>query len=151
MGRLVVAVGGTFDALHIGHQYLLGEAVRLGDEVAIGLTSDEFASRGRLYRPLPFRARMEAVLRAVGARGGRARVVALSDRHGEASTSRDIRVLVVTPETYPVAREINRERARRGLRPLLIYVAGYVRNSWGVPVNSTLVRLGLVDAWGRPI
>ncbi|MEM3006239.1 MAG: adenylyltransferase/cytidyltransferase family protein, partial [Candidatus Bathyarchaeia archaeon] len=39
----LVSVGGTFDALHIGHHALLLEAFNVAERVIIGLTSDEFA------------------------------------------------------------------------------------------------------------
>lgn len=41
----VVATGGTFDELHIGHLALLTKAFEVGDKVIIGISSDEFASR----------------------------------------------------------------------------------------------------------
>ncbi|MCK5414405.1 MAG: adenylyltransferase/cytidyltransferase family protein, partial [Thermoplasmata archaeon] len=47
-----VAVGGTFEIIHIGHRALLAKAfaVAVGDEVLIGLTSDHLAksTRGRM-------------------------------------------------------------------------------------------------------
>ena len=37
-----VALGGTFDRLHVGHVALLRTAFHIGDEVAVGLTSRRF-------------------------------------------------------------------------------------------------------------
>ncbi len=42
-----VAVAGTFDVLHDGHLALLRRAFEVGDEVVVGITSDEMASRNR--------------------------------------------------------------------------------------------------------
>ena len=39
-----IAVGGTFDKLHKGHEALLDAAFTMADEVLIGITSDDFAS-----------------------------------------------------------------------------------------------------------
>lgn len=35
---------GTFDLLHPGHIYLLKEAKKLGDELIVGVSTDEFNS-----------------------------------------------------------------------------------------------------------
>jgi pantetheine-phosphate adenylyltransferase len=41
----LVATGGTFDEIHIGHLALLSKAFEVGDKVIIGVSSDDFASR----------------------------------------------------------------------------------------------------------
>src|SRR5438046_10416582 len=40
-----VAVGGTFDILHIGHQTLLAKAFELGELVFVGVTGDRLVSK----------------------------------------------------------------------------------------------------------
>lgn len=37
-----VAVGGTFDKFHEGHRLLIEKAFQIGENVLIGVTSDEF-------------------------------------------------------------------------------------------------------------
>ncbi len=39
--KVRVAVGGTFNPLHDGHKTILTKAFEIGDEVVIGLTSNE--------------------------------------------------------------------------------------------------------------
>ena len=40
-----IAVGGTFEMLHKGHQFLLSKCFEYADEVVIGLTGDLFAQK----------------------------------------------------------------------------------------------------------
>ncbi len=40
-----VAVGGSFDVLHIGHQALLEKAFEVGEFVLVGLTSNEMLEK----------------------------------------------------------------------------------------------------------
>ncbi|MDH5459907.1 MAG: adenylyltransferase/cytidyltransferase family protein, partial [Candidatus Bathyarchaeota archaeon] len=46
-----VAVGGTFDEFHRGHRVLLMKAFEVGEQVLIGLCSDEFVKK--LKKPHP--------------------------------------------------------------------------------------------------
>src|SRR3989441_13254074 len=47
-----VAVGGTFDILHIGHEKLLAKAFELGELVFVGITGDRLVSRLRKNHPV---------------------------------------------------------------------------------------------------
>ena len=40
----VVATGGTFDEIHVGHLALLSKAFEIGKKVIIGVSSDAFAN-----------------------------------------------------------------------------------------------------------
>ena len=48
----LVAMAGTFDALHRGHRKLLKQAFTIGRKVMIGVTTDEFARS--LHKPHKF-------------------------------------------------------------------------------------------------
>ena len=41
----IVALGGTFDIIHVGHLALLQKGFSISKKVIIGLTSDEFATK----------------------------------------------------------------------------------------------------------
>ena len=41
----LVAMGGTFDAIHNGHMALLNKAFSISSKVIIGLTSDQLATK----------------------------------------------------------------------------------------------------------
>lgn len=52
--EVVVATGGGFDPLHIGHLKLFREAKELGDKLQVWLTSDEWLIRKKGYFLLPY-------------------------------------------------------------------------------------------------
>lgn len=52
---------GTFDLLHPGHVYLLKEAKKLGDELIVGVSTDEFNSIKHKNSFLPYESRKEMV------------------------------------------------------------------------------------------
>ena len=55
-----VGVGGTFNALHRGHRRLLEVAMSQGDELAVGLMSDEYCHWHKA-RVLPYGQREQAL------------------------------------------------------------------------------------------
>ncbi len=51
---IIVATGGGFDPLHLGHLHLLQEAKRLGDHLQVWLCTDEWLIRKKGYYLLPY-------------------------------------------------------------------------------------------------
>ena len=81
-----VAMGGTFDILHPGHEALLDAAFVLGGDVFIGLTTDAMALQGR-PKVAPYKARkqrLEAWLRKRGSTGWT--IGPLEDPYGPAAS-----------------------------------------------------------------
>ena len=150
-GRVVL--GGTFDRLHAGHEALLRTAFRVGRTVAIGLTSRRFLAehpkpRGRAIGSEP--ARRRALAAWLGARYPRSRwtIVPIDDRFG-GSVEEGVDALVVSADTREGGRAVNRERVRRGRRPVPLVVVPLVLADDLEPLSSRRVRVGEVDRRGH--
>jgi pantetheine-phosphate adenylyltransferase len=148
-----VALGGTFDILHFGHERLFEKAFKLGALVFVGVTSDTLVSKlGKTHSVRHFRARVQSVKNFLRARGWleRARIVELNDRFGPATRRKHLDALIVSEETRASGRKVNILRRRRGLSPLRIYVVRLVRDSSGSPISATRIRHHEIDSTGRP-
>ena len=148
----VVAMGGTFDVLHNGHNELLREAFAVGRKVMIGVTSDAFAkSLHKPHRVDSYAKRkvdLERLLDRWGVRA-RARIVPLNDRYGPTVGVSNIDALVVSKRTIKTAYEINAKRRRRGLRSLEIVPIDLLLAEDRRPISSTRIRRGKIDRHGR--
>ncbi len=141
-----VVVGGTFDRLHPGHQRLLSVALELGNRVVIGVTTDSFVREEGKRGVEPFEERVRDVRRFVEKKGAsdRVEIVPLEDRYGTTLEDDELDAIVVSPETEPVALEINELRRKRGLPPLSIVVVPFVLDGDGRKISSSQLR-GDVD------
>ena len=152
-----VAVGGTFDPLHDGHEQLLGRALELGDDgVTIGLTSDELApqTRDEARDIRSYDERREALrdfVEAVDEWGRDVAIRKLDDPYGVASEDPAFDALVVSPETAPGGDRINELREERGYDPLEIEVVPHVMADDGEPISSTRIVRGEIDAHGHVV
>jgi len=150
----LVTVGGTFDALHMGHIFLLQEAFEVADRVIIGLTSDEFARE--LHKPHHidcYQKRLGELQKFLTENGllEKAEIIPLNEPYGPTIESPEIEGIVVSEETERRAEEINRLRLEKGNRPLLIFCLKMVLAEDGRPISSTRVRHQEVDRHGRLI
>lgn len=149
-------MGGTFDVLHRGHHALLDTAFAVGDEeVAIGVTTDDFANARRERQVRPYAERV-ADLRAHLARKGyvaRATIEPIDHPFGFALDAR-FDAIAATEETVGTTELINAERARRGLGALRVVLAPYILADDARPIKATRIRAGELDAEGhltRPV
>jgi pantetheine-phosphate adenylyltransferase len=152
MSRLpLVALGGTFDHLHRGHEALLNGALRLGDTVIVGVTSDDFVRRSGKTGIQPFNQRQGQVKAFLILHGlfCRTNLITLDDAFGPTTYDASIKALVVTSGTEDRAAEVNRIREGKGLPPLAIHIIPYVMAADGRPISSTRIRNKEVDAKGN--
>ncbi|MCQ5363104.1 MAG: pantetheine-phosphate adenylyltransferase [Candidatus Methanomethylicia archaeon] len=149
----IVAVGGTFDHLHVGHEHLISKAFEIGEFVIIGVTSDEFLKRLSKQHDQEFAERCSKLIEFLKSRGflERSRIVTLDDPFGPTISDPSIEGIVVTEETAPRAEEANRIRKERGMESMEIYVVDYVKSSNGLPVSSTRIRNKEIDEKGNLI
>ena len=117
-----VVIGGTFDTLHKGHKAFLKRAFSLGDEVLIGLTSDEMVKKKPLYSGInPFKERKKNLEDFLNKNFPQTpyEVIKIEDPF-KPGLREDIDIIVVSPGTRRNADKINLLRSRGGLKPLKI-------------------------------
>lgn len=140
-----VAVGGTFDKFHDGHKKLLSTAFELGNQIEIGVTSDDFGGlKGDIDS---FEDRVNC-LKAYFADMPNFNILALDDPYGTTIYDDDFDAIVVSQETEPTAVEINEIRVSKGMKPIDIVVVSFVLAEDGNPISSTRIRRGEINKNG---
>ncbi len=148
----VVAVGGTFDLVHKGHRKLLRTAFRIGENVMIGVTSDQFVKK--LHKPHKvdsYEVREKELKKLLKRRNwlNRSTIIKLEDPYGPAIVEKRIDALVVSQRTKPTAQLINRLRRRKGLKPLHIVPITLVPAQDYRPISTTRIRRGRINREGH--
>lgn len=145
-----IALGGTFDHFHKGHERLILFAAQLAKRLYIGVTTP------RLIQTKPFAESCESYevrSKAIAAFCKKNRIsfalIPLRDIYGPTLKKSPIEALCVTKETIPGGKCINRERAKRGLPALPLRVCEYYHNKLGFPLHSQDIRAGSVNRQGK--
>jgi len=114
-------LGGTFSCIHEGHLRLFRECKKFG-RATIGLTSDGYARRHKIYPLVPYKKRLAALKGALSKMGllGKCRIMEIESEGGVAPTIMDADAIIVSEETRGAAERINLLRKRRRLPPLRI-------------------------------
>ncbi|WEU40667.1 MAG: phosphopantetheine adenylyltransferase [Candidatus Odinarchaeum yellowstonii] len=149
----LVAVGGTFDHFHKGHESLLTKAFSIGERILIGVTTDSFCASKPLSNVIqPFELRKRSVINFIREhfKDVDFQIIDLSDKYGPTVYEKNIEAIVVTEDTFKTALEINQIRVSRGLQPLEIVLVDMVLAYDGLPISSTRVRRGEITVDGEP-
>jgi len=140
--RRRVALGGTFDHLHVGHKKLLSVAFQCADEhVIVGVTSDAMLALKRnkdKMEPLSIRLQnTKAFIASVCPPHLTCEVVIIDDPFGPTVTVSNLDGIVCSSETLKGAIAVNLERKKRGFEPLLPVL---VLRSNVYALSSTFIR-----------
>ena len=141
----LVGLGGCFDHLHQGHKKLLSTAFRMGQHVAIALTTEA------LQQNKAFRSRIQAYnIRKKGLEDYISTelkrppedfsIIPLNDPFGPAITDPRLQAHVSSMETYRIALKINEIRIANHLNPLTIIIIPLLRNEEGQKISSSHFR-----------
>lgn len=143
-----VAVGGTFDKLHKGHEIIIQTAFDMADEVLIGVSSDKFAS-SKKHDIEPCSVRIRNLKKFLERYDTKYVIKEIFDVNGSADVDKDLDAIVVSHETEESAVKINSIRKENGLKPLDIIIIEWVLAEDGVPISSTRIRKGEIDQIGN--
>jgi len=147
-----VLVGGTFDVFHKGHKALIMKAFDVGERVMLGLSSDQLARELRKNHDVATYEERLKDLRAFLKKQSvleRAKIVPLDTPYGVTLATTVADALVVSKETEPVGKDINKRRKASGLRPLKLVVIDMIPAEDRVPISSTRIRRGEIDREGH--
>ena len=143
-----VIIGGTFDILHEGHEALLKKAFELG-QVTIGLTSDEMARETKKREVREFDARKSDLDNFIREKlKAEAVIMQIEDKFGLA-LEEDFDYIVVSPETYPTALQINQKRQELNKNLIEIAKIDFVMAEDGKPVSSSRISNGQINEEGE--
>ena len=147
----VVATGGTFDEIHIGHVALLSRAFQAGRKVIIGVSSDEFAKKRGKKLNHRYEQRVETLKTMIKKEFGNVNyeIARLDGDFGPAVTTGDVGALVASSETQVKGTILNEMRAKRGLKPAEVISVELVKAEDASPISSTRIRAGEIDSRGR--
>lgn len=122
----LVATGGTFDYIHIGHIRLLSTAFDISDHVIIGLTSDRFVKRYKLTSNIKnnYLRRLFNLKKYISLnfKDANYTILKLEDEFGPVISSSQIQAIVVSEETLVKVKQINEIRISNYLEPLRVIV-----------------------------
>jgi pantetheine-phosphate adenylyltransferase len=149
----LVATGGTFDEIHVGHLALLSKAFEIGKKVIIGVSSDAFASSTKGNNTLRhnYEERISNLKEKIKEKFGNVRyeISKLDDVYGPTVIYGDVEAIVSSTETAIKGDLINDIRSKNGLKPLNIISVDMIRAEDGYHISSTRIRNGEIDSCGK--
>jgi len=145
----IIALGGTFDHFHVGHEHFLTFASQMANHLIIGVTNTDM-SRHKLLPHLiqPLHKRMSSITNFCRKNDISFEIVVLTDSFGPTLENKSINALAVTDETTPGATKINEVREKMHLKELPVHVCNLLTASDGQPVASQRIRSGEISRDG---
>ena len=147
----LVALGGTFDIIHIGHIALLEKGFSISKKVVIGLVSDEFALRNGKDLENRFEIRHSTLKSLIQKKflNPDFEIVKLENEFGPAVIEGNVQALVVSTETHHKGDILNKLRNEKNLKPVRIISVPMVLAEDGNRISTTRIRDMEIDFTGK--
>lgn len=146
-----IAVGGTFDHFHTGHEHLLKTAFKSAKKVTIGITNDNLLDHKEFKESIePFEVRKKNLLDFLikNKLNTNATIVQIHDIFGPASTDRSIDSIIATKETLRNVNLLNNKRVQNGLNKLKIVPVNFIKSEDKKIIRSARIRKGEINNQG---
>ncbi|EEB07690.1 cytidylyltransferase [Schizosaccharomyces japonicus yFS275] len=144
----VVAAGGTFDHLHVGHKILLTMSAWLGNNVSIGISCDALL-KNKQYKEMleSFDARTEGVAKFLKfvRKDTNPFLFPLYDVFGPTITEPNIDYLVVSRETEQGGVMIQAKRKVSKLKPLKVFTISLISIEISVQLGTAQQKLSSTE------
>jgi len=146
-----VAMGGTFDIIHVGHIKLLTKAFSISDKTIIGLTSDELAAKKGKNLLKNYHQRFESLKSVIEKNfpGSSYEISKLENDFGPAVIEGTVQALVVSEETKDKGRTLNDLRVKISLPLVEIVTIPMVLAEDGSAISTTRIRNSEIDGSGN--
>ncbi|MFX1385824.1 MAG: pantetheine-phosphate adenylyltransferase [Promethearchaeota archaeon] len=140
-----VGLGGTFDHLHEGHQFLLKTALSISEFVEIGLTSQDLLKNKQYASKLEdYQTREENLKTFIKSIADLKRINIVEIKNwadmDKYAQDPEYEGLVVSQETYENALKLNENREKKGLNPLVLIVIPLLKDQDKNRISSTSIR-----------
>ena len=138
-------MGGTFDHLHDGHKFLLKTALKISQNIEIGLTSQKLLNNKKAASKLEdYNTRKTNLINFLSSFTDLSRVNIVEiknwDEMAKYSQDPDYEGLILSQETYSNAVKLNELREEKGLNPLVLIVIPLIKDKSNQKVSSTAIR-----------
>jgi len=146
-----MALGGTFDHFHVGHEEFINYAFKYGYRLLIGITDNKLSYSKNYPKSIqPYKVRLKAVLNYCQKNNILHEIVMLTDPYGPTidRENKKIDSVCVTPETLSGAEKINEIREAYGMRELAVFVAPMINTDQNKPLHAVDIRSGKVNRRG---
>ncbi len=146
-----VALGGTFDIIHIGHLALLSKAFSISSHVIIGLTGDELVLKMNKKVINDYSKRFESLTNVIQKKfpNSSYSISKLENDFGPAAMEGNVDALVVSEETSNKGEILNTIRKKRNLTPVEVVIVPMILAEDGNRISSTRIKNSEIDTEGK--
>lgn len=147
-----IALGGTFDHLHKGHEAFLKNAFLTSEKVLIGITSDLYVLKNKEKEKIEdFETRKGSVAFFLKKKGflEKAEIVLINNRYGPTLKDKIIDAILVSKNDVKIAKTINLKRKKNKLKKLKVALISTVLAEDSGRISSKRIRNGEIDRNGK--